>query len=200
VNRAERRHQERASKNESRNGSSIRNAGISSAGRILWTSNAPWAATGYGQQTAQVTTRLKKEKYEIAIAANYGLEGASTSWNTPYGEIPIYEPHLDVLFERNIKANRLTFTTNLEEGIRDAEIIFLALPTPPGEDGIDCSEKLFERQAAERTERSRMDAVLGGEREEKGEFSEKNPQGNAPQKVMSKIEQEEESSCHLSFP
>ncbi len=51
------------------------------------------------------------------------------------GEIPIYEPHLDVLFERNIAANRLTFTTNLEEGIRDAEIIFLALPTPPGEDG-----------------------------------------------------------------
>ena len=51
------------------------------------------------------------------------------------GEIPIYEPHLDVLFERNIAANRLKFTTNLEEGIRDAEIIFLALPTPPGEDG-----------------------------------------------------------------
>lgn len=51
------------------------------------------------------------------------------------GEIPIYEPHLDVLFERNIKANRLSFTTNLEDGIKDAEIIFLALPTPPGEDG-----------------------------------------------------------------
>lgn len=51
------------------------------------------------------------------------------------GEVPIYEPHLEVLFERNIKANRLSFTTNLEEGIRDAEIIFLALPTPPGEDG-----------------------------------------------------------------
>jgi UDPglucose 6-dehydrogenase len=51
------------------------------------------------------------------------------------GEIPIYEPHLDVLFERNIKANRLTFTTDLAEGIKDAEIIFLALPTPPGEDG-----------------------------------------------------------------
>ena len=51
------------------------------------------------------------------------------------GEIPIYEPHLDVLFERNIKANRLSFTTNLAEGIQDAEIIFLALPTPPGEDG-----------------------------------------------------------------
>lgn len=51
------------------------------------------------------------------------------------GEVPIYEPHLDVLFERNIKADRLTFTTSLEVGIADAEIIFLALPTPPGEDG-----------------------------------------------------------------
>ncbi len=51
------------------------------------------------------------------------------------GQIPIYEPELDVLFERNIKAGRLQFTTNLAEGIADAEIIFLALPTPPGEDG-----------------------------------------------------------------
>ena len=51
------------------------------------------------------------------------------------GEIPIYEPHLDILFERNIQANRLTFTTDLAEGIKGAEIIFLALPTPPGEDG-----------------------------------------------------------------
>jgi UDPglucose 6-dehydrogenase len=51
------------------------------------------------------------------------------------GKIPIYEPHLDVLFERNIKAGRLTFTTNLEEAIEDAALIFLALPTPPGEDG-----------------------------------------------------------------
>jgi UDPglucose 6-dehydrogenase len=51
------------------------------------------------------------------------------------GVIPIYEPHLDVLFERNIKQGRLQFTTNLEEAIADASIIFLALPTPPGEDG-----------------------------------------------------------------
>ena len=51
------------------------------------------------------------------------------------GEVPIYEPGLEVLFERNIKENRIWFTTNLEEGIKDAEIIFLALPTPPGEDG-----------------------------------------------------------------
>ena len=51
------------------------------------------------------------------------------------GEVPIYEPHLDVFFERNLKQNRLSFTTSLEEGVKDAELIFLALPTPPGEDG-----------------------------------------------------------------
>ena len=51
------------------------------------------------------------------------------------GQITIYEPGLEKLFERNLKEERLTFTTNLAEGIEDAEIIFLALPTPPGEDG-----------------------------------------------------------------
>ena len=51
------------------------------------------------------------------------------------GEIPIYEPGLDVLFDRNIAEGRLVFTTDLVEGIKDAEVIFLALPTPPGEDG-----------------------------------------------------------------
>jgi len=51
------------------------------------------------------------------------------------GIIPIFEPGLNLLFERNTKQGRLKFTTNLSEGIKDAEIIFLALPTPPGEDG-----------------------------------------------------------------
>lgn len=51
------------------------------------------------------------------------------------GEVPIYEPHLDVVFERNVKAGRLHFTTDLESAVKKAEIIFLALPTPPGEDG-----------------------------------------------------------------
>lgn len=51
------------------------------------------------------------------------------------GEITIYEPGLEKIFLRNLKEERLTFTTRLEEGIKDAEIIFLALPTPPGEDG-----------------------------------------------------------------
>jgi len=51
------------------------------------------------------------------------------------GIVPIYEPHLDVLFERNIKAGRLRFTTSLEEGLDHGAIIFLALPTPEDEDG-----------------------------------------------------------------
>ena len=51
------------------------------------------------------------------------------------GEIPIYEPHLDVLFHRNIKANRLRFTTSIQDAVNHAQIIFLALPTPPGADG-----------------------------------------------------------------
>jgi len=51
------------------------------------------------------------------------------------GVVPIYEPHLDVIFERNIKQGRLTFTTDLKAAVDESEIIFLALPTPPGEDG-----------------------------------------------------------------
>lgn len=51
------------------------------------------------------------------------------------GKIPIYEPDLDTLFERNIKSKRLSFTTHLKEAVDNTDIIFLALPTPPNEDG-----------------------------------------------------------------
>ena len=51
------------------------------------------------------------------------------------GQITIYEPGLEKLFLRNLKEGRLDFTTDLAAGIKDAAIIFLALPTPPGEDG-----------------------------------------------------------------
>jgi UDPglucose 6-dehydrogenase len=51
------------------------------------------------------------------------------------GEITIYEPGLEKLFLRNLKEERLKFTTSLAAGIEDVAIIFLALPTPPGEDG-----------------------------------------------------------------
>jgi UDPglucose 6-dehydrogenase len=51
------------------------------------------------------------------------------------GSVPIYEPGLEDLFKKNIKEGRLHFTTDLKSGIADAEVIFLALPTPPAEDG-----------------------------------------------------------------
>lgn len=51
------------------------------------------------------------------------------------GKLTIYEPGLEKIFLRNQKEDRLFFTTSLQEGIKDAEVIFLALPTPPGEDG-----------------------------------------------------------------
>ncbi len=51
------------------------------------------------------------------------------------GEVPIYEPMLDVYFERNQREGRLHFTTDLATAVEKAQIIFLALPTPPGEDG-----------------------------------------------------------------
>ena len=51
------------------------------------------------------------------------------------GEITIYEPGLEAIFKRNIAAGRLSFTTNLEEAVDQSLVIFLALPTPPGEDG-----------------------------------------------------------------
>ena len=51
------------------------------------------------------------------------------------GQITIFEPGLEILFKRNLNVGRLNFTNNLEEAIKDAQVIFLALPTPPGEGG-----------------------------------------------------------------
>jgi UDPglucose 6-dehydrogenase len=51
------------------------------------------------------------------------------------GQITIYEPGLEKIFLRNLKEDRLKFTSDLKTGIKDAQILFLALPTPPGEDG-----------------------------------------------------------------
>lgn len=73
--------------NSSKRGSSL---------RIGWNSNAPFANTGYGTQTAQVVARLKKENHEVAVFNNYGIEGANSSWNTPYGEVPIYQRGADL--------------------------------------------------------------------------------------------------------
>ncbi|MBW8361630.1 MAG: UDP-glucose/GDP-mannose dehydrogenase family protein [Kaistella sp.] len=51
------------------------------------------------------------------------------------GNVPIYEPNLEEMFLRNIQAQRLFFTTDLKEALDKSEVIYLALPTPPGEDG-----------------------------------------------------------------
>jgi UDPglucose 6-dehydrogenase len=51
------------------------------------------------------------------------------------GKMPIYEPDLDVLFERNLRQGRIHFTTRLQEAVAHSKILFLALPTPEGEDG-----------------------------------------------------------------
>jgi len=51
------------------------------------------------------------------------------------GDLPIYEPDLEHYFARNRQEDRLRFTTDLEEAVLDADAIFMALPTPPGDDG-----------------------------------------------------------------
>ncbi len=51
------------------------------------------------------------------------------------GKVPIYEPGLDLIFQRNIREGRLTFATELEEAVKRCELLFLCLPTPPGADG-----------------------------------------------------------------
>jgi len=63
--------------------------------RVLWVSNAPWASTGYGQQTAQVVPRLKANGIEVAICANYGLEANTTNWTTSAGDVKIYPRGFD---------------------------------------------------------------------------------------------------------
>jgi hypothetical protein len=59
---------------------------------IGWNSNAPWANTGYGTQTAQVTQRLKALGHDVAIFNNYGLEGSNNEWNG----IPVYQRGADL--------------------------------------------------------------------------------------------------------
>ena len=56
------------------------------------------------------------------------------------GQVPIYEPGLAELVKSNVAAGRLKFTTSTEEGVRDGDVIFIAVPTPPQPDGsVDLS-------------------------------------------------------------
>ncbi|RFN59154.1 UDP-glucose dehydrogenase family protein [Marixanthomonas ophiurae] len=85
--------------------------------------------TGY---VGLVTGTCLAETGNEVVCVDIDKEKVNTMRN---GNVPIYEPHLDVLFERNIEANRLKFTTSLDEGLEHGEIVFLALPTPEDEDG-----------------------------------------------------------------
>ena len=51
------------------------------------------------------------------------------------GRIPIYEPGLEDIYQRNVEKGRLSFTTNLETSLQNADAVFIAVGTPPGEDG-----------------------------------------------------------------
>ncbi len=59
------------------------------------------------------------------------------------GESPIYERGLEELLERNVKEGRLRFSTRLEEGVPEAEVVFIAVGTPPGEDGAADLSAIF---------------------------------------------------------
>lgn len=73
---------------------------------IGWVSNAPWAITGYGQQTAQVTSRIKAMGNNVAIFNNYGLEGSNTDWNG----IPVYQRGADLYSNDVVPAHMFNWT------------------------------------------------------------------------------------------
>ena len=91
--------------------------------------NITIVGTGYvGLVTGTTLAELGNSVYCVDIDENK-VEGMKK------GIVPIYEPNLEEMFLRNIQANRLFFTTNLKEALDKSEVIYLALPTPPGEDG-----------------------------------------------------------------
>lgn len=94
--------------------------------RIL---NITIVGTGYvGLVTGTTLAELGNSVYCVDIDENK-VEGMKN------GIVPIYEPGLEEMFLRNIQAGRLFFTTSLEEALSKSDVIYLALPTPPGEDG-----------------------------------------------------------------
>lgn len=68
---------------------------VTPKGTITWYSNSPQAATGYGTQTAQVTSRMKREGLDVAIVSNYGNELPS-SWDSGFGVVPIFQRGFEV--------------------------------------------------------------------------------------------------------
>ena len=92
-----------------------------SAFKIGWTSNAPWAGTGYGQQTAQATTHIKEAGYDVAILSNYGLEATAQTWNSSAGDIPIYPRGFD-LYSNDVTVANMSHFVGGSQGIPHALI------------------------------------------------------------------------------
>lgn len=91
--------------------------------------NISIVGTGYvGLVTGTTLAELGNTVYCVDIDENK-VEGMKK------GIVPIYEPGLEEMFLRNIQAERLYFTTNIKEALDKSDVIYLALPTPPGEDG-----------------------------------------------------------------
>lgn len=91
--------------------------------------NITIVGTGYvGLVTGTTLAELGNSVYCVDV-------DASKIAKMKNGIVPIYEPGLEEMFLRNIQADRLHFTTELAEAIPKSEVIYLALPTPPGEDG-----------------------------------------------------------------
>jgi UDPglucose 6-dehydrogenase len=91
--------------------------------------NIAIVGTGY---VGLVTGTCFAETGNDVICVDNNLEKVSKMKN---GMVPIYEPGLEILFERNINKKRLCFTTDLNDAVRKSDIIFLCLPTPQGGDG-----------------------------------------------------------------
>lgn len=68
---------------------------------VLWHSNAPWAGTGYGTQTAQVVQRMKRDGHNVAVNSNYGLAGMRTLWEG----VPIFPQGVEVYSNDTLKPN-----------------------------------------------------------------------------------------------
>jgi len=77
---------------------------------IGWTSNAPFATTGYGMQTAQTISRFKRDGHNVAVFSNYGLEGITQDWDSGYGDVPIYPRGADLYSNDVVPAHMHDFT------------------------------------------------------------------------------------------
>ena len=113
MSRADRRKQSRSrprgqrSRDAARTWGSVADGTGGRAPTVTWFSNAPWAPTGYGQQTAQVVRRLAAGGWPVAVAANFGLHGTQTVWE----DVPIFPAGFDQYSQDVIVAHHEAWTS-----------------------------------------------------------------------------------------